>query len=55
MGVLQWEYKPPEHLALDVNGTYFQESQGTMRNRDFSPIGNTKITHAPGLREEALT
>ena len=43
-----------EHLAMKISRTYFQETQRTVGNRDATPKGTNKISHAPWLRAEAV-
>ena len=42
LGVLNWKYKPPEHLTLKASTAYFQERQRAVGNKDSTIRGHTQ-------------
>ena len=54
LGILHWEDKPPEHLALKASRAYFPESQSAVGNRDSTLKGyitDAYILQDPGQKQ----
>ena len=50
---LHWKEEPPKCLALKTKGTYIQETQRAIGNRDFTPEGLTHRVIHPGTQHKS--